>query len=77
MARIDKIKEQIGYLKVLFSILIAILVSIVGWFASHYDNMTIYDARAQLSILLVFILAIGIVYINKKIIYYINKLEDI
>ena len=77
MAKIDKIKEQIGYLKVIFSILVAILVSIIGWFASHYNSITIFDIRAILSVVLVFIVAVGIVYINKKIIYYINKLEDL
>ena len=77
MAKIDRIKEQIGYLKVVFSILVAILVSVVGWFASHYEQITIFDIRTILTVLLVFVLAIGIVYINKKIIYYINKLEDV
>ena len=77
MAKIDKIKEQIGYLKVVFSILVAILVSVIGWFASHYDKITILDIRTILSVLLVLILSMGIVYINKKIIYYINELEDI
>ena len=67
MAKIDKIKEQIGYLKVVFSILVAILVSVIGWFASHYGKITIFDIRTVLSVLLVFILAIGVVYINKKL----------
>jgi len=41
------------------------------------EQITIFDIRTILTVLLVFVLAIGIVYINKRIIYYINKLEDI
>ena len=39
-------------------------------------GIIISDVRAILSVVLVFILAGRIVYINKKIIYFINKLED-
>ncbi len=77
MAKIDKIKEQIGYLKVVFGMLVAILVSVIGWVASHYDQIDILDIRTILSVGLVIILSIGIVYVNKKIIHYINELEDI
>ena len=77
MAKIDRLKEQIGYLKVIFGILVAILVSVIGWFASHYDEITVLDIRTVLSFMLVVILSVGIVYINKQIIHYINELEDL
>ena len=77
MAKIDKIKEQIGYLKVVFSILIAILVLIVGWMTNHFDGINTLGIKTVLAVVLSFFVAIGIVYVNKKIIKYINELEDI
>ena len=38
MAKIDKLKENIGYLKLVFSILIAIDVSLIAWM---YKNINI------------------------------------
>jgi hypothetical protein len=38
MAKIDKIKEQIGWLKVAFAIFTAILVSLISWYITYYDN---------------------------------------
>ena len=36
MAKVDRIKEEIGWLKLVFGILVAIDVSLVGWLAQHY-----------------------------------------
>jgi hypothetical protein len=38
MARIDRIKEEIGWPKVLFAALVAIDVSLVGWLAQKYGK---------------------------------------
>jgi hypothetical protein len=38
MARIDRIKEEIGWLKVMFAALVAIDVSLVGWLAQNYGK---------------------------------------
>jgi len=77
MVEIDKIKEQIGYLKVVFSILIAILVSTVGWLANHFENIDVMDVRTISSVFIVIVVSIGIIHVNKKIINYINELEDV
>ncbi|MBL0708832.1 MAG: hypothetical protein JJW00_07295 [Sulfurimonas sp.] len=45
MAKIEKIKEQIGWLKVAFVIFTAILVSLVGWYVIYYDNQSIADIK--------------------------------
>ena len=37
MSKADKLKEEIGWLKVVFAILVAIDISLVGWLAQNYD----------------------------------------
>jgi len=36
MAKIDGLKEEIGWLKLFFGALVAIDASLIGWLAEHY-----------------------------------------
>ena len=36
MAKVDRIKEEIGWLKLMFGVLVAIDASLVGWLAQNY-----------------------------------------
>ena len=36
MARIDRLKEEIGWLKIVFGISVAVDVSLVGWLVQNY-----------------------------------------
>ena len=36
MAKLDRLKEEIGWLKLVFGILVAIDASLVGWLAQNY-----------------------------------------
>ena len=38
MARIDKLKEEIGWLKIMFAILIATDISLVAWVVQNYGK---------------------------------------
>ena len=38
MAKIDKLKEEIGWLKVIFAILIATDISLVAWVVQNYGK---------------------------------------
>jgi hypothetical protein len=38
MAKIDRLKEEIGWLKLVFGVLVAIDVSPVGWLAQNYAS---------------------------------------
>ena len=49
MAHIDKVKEEIGWLKVVFAILIATDISLIAWLIQSYGKV-----RLLLSILGVF-----------------------
>ena len=75
MSEKEKIKEQIGWLKVVFGILSATLVSLSGWLATHYDSpkrITVYIALG----LTVFV-AVLIVGVNKKAYKKIDELGDL
>ena len=75
MAKIDRIKEFINYLKVLLVLLLATNVGLIGWIANHYkvaDKILIY-----LSMITVLIILVIAVFINKKIIKDIKSLEDL
>jgi hypothetical protein len=38
MAKIDRLKEEIGWLKVVFGVLVAIDASLLGWLAQSYGT---------------------------------------
>ena len=75
MAKIDKIKEFINYLKVLLVLLLATDIGLIGWIANNYkhaDNILIY--LAMITVLIILVIAL---LINKKIIKDIKSLEDL
>lgn len=75
MSKNEKIKEQIGWLKVIFGILSAVLVSLTGWLAVNYntsDAITVYIA-----IFLIVVSAILIIFVNKKAYSKIDELEEL
>jgi len=73
MAKIDKIKENIGYLKLVFSILIAIDVSLIAWI---YKNIDI-GLKLIIPFIIVVIVTFAIVIVNKRILYKIDLLEKL
>ena len=75
MAKIDKIKEQIGWLKVLFGLLFATDISLIAY---------LFNKIEMLSFLKIILVLIGLVLvtiviriINKKAMNKIDELEDI
>jgi len=73
MAKIDKLKENIGYLKLVFSILIAIDVSLIAWI---YKNIDI-GLKLIIPFIIVVIVTFAIVIVNKRILYKIDLLEKL
>lgn len=74
MGKIDKQKEYIGYLKVIFSILIAIDVSLVAWIFKNSISMT--SLELMVPSIVVLLVTIGLVYANKTILQKIDQLEE-
>jgi len=75
MAKIDKIKEQIGWLKVLFGLLFATDISLVAYLFNKIDTLSITKICLVLIGLLLVTLTIRI--INKKAMDKIDELEDV
>ena len=73
MAKIDRVKEFINYLKVMLVFILATNVGLVGWIVNHYgvsNQVLVYFA-----LLVVLVLLLIAVLINKKIIKDIKSLE--
>ena len=71
MAYIDKVKEEIGWLKIIFTILIATDISLIAWLIQNYGRVNPFlfiggfmmDWRewAVLGVFIVFLVCLGIV----------------
>ena len=75
MAHIDKLKEEIGWLKVVFAILIATAISLAAWVIQNYGEanrfLTIGGATAVLLVIVIIICMNSVAY--RKI----DKMEDL
>jgi hypothetical protein len=40
MSRNDRIKEELGWLKIVFAMLVAVDVSLVGWLTGNYQEVS-------------------------------------
>ena len=74
MARIDRLKEEVGWLKVVFGVLVAVDASLLGWLAQNYVS------ASHLLVLAGTVLAIAvsfaIVHVNRLAYRRIEQLED-
>ena len=75
MSQIDQIKEQIGWLKVVFGGLIAIDVSLLAWLAQNFR--TAYFSLIVLSVIAVAGTTIAIVGVNHSAFRRMAKLEKL
>ena len=74
MSKSEKIKEQIGWLKLLFAILSAIVVSLVGWIATHYESGGL---NVYIAFVLVIIISFSLVDITKRAYKKMDELEEL
>ena len=75
MSRSEKIKEQIGWYKVIFAVFAATFVSLIGWTATHYNSSDAYIIYATLFVIL--FLSFLLVKINKKAFQMMDELEEL
>ena len=75
MAHIDKIKEEIGWLKVIFAIFLATVLSLIAWLVENYGKgqklLLVVGGVAALLIML------AIIWINSVAKRQINQLEEL
>ena len=75
MARIDKLKEEIGWLKVIFAISIATDISLIAWLIQNYGKVNLF--LFIVGVVGACLIMVIIVWVNKIAYQKINKLEEI
>ncbi len=75
MSEIDKVKEEISWLKVLFGLLVAIDVSLIGWIAQNF--FTTFFVLRSLAIIAAILVTFFIVMVNRRAYRKIDKLGEL
>jgi len=75
MGQIDKVKEEIGWLKVVFSLLVAIDISIIGWTFTNFSKTN--KILLFLALFLVSLITLAIVIVNRSAYLKIDKLGEL
>ncbi|UCG18448.1 MAG: hypothetical protein JSU84_07875 [Thiotrichales bacterium] len=73
MSETDRVKEEIGFYKTAWSLMIAALFALVGWYVL-YDQQ---DVKSGLALVAIVILVIAWLYIQAKIFKLLDKLEKL
>ncbi len=74
MSKADQIKEEIGWLKVVFAVCVALDASLVAWLAQNYA--TANPVLVYTGFLGAVVLAVIVVYVNRRAYRCIDELED-
>lgn len=75
MAKLDELKELIGFLKVLFATFVALDVSLIAWLFKNSDD--IRPIIAVGSLILIGLFSMGIILCTKAILSNIKKMESL
>ena len=75
MGELDEIKEFIGYLKVIFALVLATIIALIGWLVRYYK--TSEPLLVYADIFLILSLFIIIFLVHRKIISDIRKLRGL
>ena len=75
MSKSEKIKEQIGWLKVVFGLLFATDISLIAFLFNNIDELS--AVKIALVLLATLSVTIGVYYTNKKSMQKIDELEEL
>ena len=75
VAQIDSIKEELGWLKVIFGVFVAIDVSLVGWVAQNFS--TAFGFTVVGAIIAVLVITLILVFVNRLTYQRIRELEKL
>ncbi len=75
MAKADRIKEEIGWLKVVFGLLIATDISLIAWLAQHFDSAN--PIQVFIALAAVGGVTSAVVWVNRMAYIRIKQLEDL
>lgn len=75
MARFNRIKEEIGWLKVVFGVLVAVDASLVAWLAQNYEQtegaLLVAGPIATISV------TVAIIWVNRQAHKRLEELEEL
>ena len=75
MSEIDKIKEEIGWLKVVFGLAVVTGISLTGWTAQNLFKVP--ALLLSVAIILVVLITWGIININRHVYRKLDELGDL
>lgn len=75
MAKIDEIKEFIGFLKAIFITMIVINTSLIAWIFKNFDSVEYW--KLYIVVGLIFMISSAIAMLFVKILKEIKKLEEL
>lgn len=75
MKKLDSIKEDIGYLKLLLGIILATFISLIGWFNINLKKIDM--SLFYISFSAIMVLGMACLYLNIKIRRGINAIEEL
>ncbi len=75
MAKVDEIKELIGFLKVLFATFVALDASLIAWLTKVHEEVGLLLGLGTMSLIIVF--SAGIIGVVKAILKNIKRLEEL
>ena len=75
MSKIDKIKEEIGWLKVVFALLVVTDISLIGWAAQNFAKISM--PFLIFAVIAVFGITLAIIIVNRRAYRKFDELEDL
>ncbi len=75
MSKADRIKEEIGWLKVIFGILVATDITLIAWLAQNVGNAS--PIQTFVGFAAVVAVTIAVVWVNRMAYARIKQLEDL
>ena len=75
MSEIDKVKEEIGWLKIAFGLSVVTDISLIGWTAQNLFEVPVLLLSA--AIIMVLLITWSIVVINRNVYRKFDKLGDL
>lgn len=72
---IDKLKEQVGWLKVTYGLALAADISQIAWIFNNFENTSLL--KLTIAMVSTFIITVVVVLTNKKANEKMNQLEEL
>lgn len=75
MPRPERIKEEIGWLKIVFGILIATDISLLAWLAQNFESTP--NLQLAVALIAVAVVTIAVVWVNGRAYKRLEELEKL